>query len=73
MISGIAQKKKFRCLMKILGVGIYDIAYDPYTTCQISASCAKICQSVPTLPGAPASDTTFVIVQNSIMHLMNVW
>lgn len=58
-------KEKISLADQDLGVGIYDIAYDPFTTCQISASCAKICQSVPTLPGAPVSDLEFVTVKNS--------
>ena len=58
-------KEKISLADQDLGVGIYDIAYDPMTTCQISESCAKICQSVPTFPGAPASDLEFVTVKNS--------
>lgn len=58
-------KEKVSLADKDLGVGIYDIAYDPFLTCQISESCAKICQSVPTLPGAPVSDLAFVTVKNS--------
>lgn len=58
-------KEKISLADKDLGVGIYDIAYDPLTTCQVSESCAKICQSVRTLPGAPVSDEEFVTVKNS--------
>ena len=58
-------KEKISLADEDLGVGIYDIAYNPLTTCQISESCAKICQSVPTLPGAPTSDLVFVTVKNS--------
>lgn len=58
-------KEKLSLADQDLGVGIYDIAYDPFNTCQISASCARICQSVPTVPGAPLSDVTFVTVKHS--------
>lgn len=58
-------KEKISLADADLGVGIYDIAYDPYNTCQISESCAKICQSVPTEAGAPVSDLAFVTVKNS--------
>ncbi len=58
-------KEKLALPDENLGVGIYDIAYNPNFTCPITASCARICQSVPTLPDAPASDLAFVYVQNS--------
>lgn len=58
-------KEKISLADQDLGVGIFDIAYNPNNTCQISASCARICQSVPTLPGAPESDLEFVTVKNS--------
>lgn len=58
-------KEKVSLPDKDLGVGIFDIAFDPFLTCQVSESCAKICQSVPTLPGAPISDVEFVTVKNS--------
>ena len=49
-----------------LGVGIFDIAQRPATTgvCNITASCARICQAIPGT-GAPVSDTTFTTVKNS--------
>lgn len=47
-----------------LGVGIFDIAAG-LPPCNMSASCARICQAVRGQAGAPASDATFVSVKNS--------
>ena len=65
MISGMHSKEKIRLADEDLGVGIYDIAFNPNVACPISAHCARICQSVPTQDGAPVSDTTFITVKNS--------
>jgi hypothetical protein len=58
-------KEKIKLADKDLGVGIYDIAFNPSIACPVSAHCARICQGVPTLPDAPVSDTTFTTVKNS--------
>lgn len=58
------QKEKISLANQDLGVGIYDIAFNPRISCPVSASCARICQSVPTLSDAPVSDITFVTVKN---------
>ena len=58
-------KEKISLADQDFGVGIYDIAFDPTVACPVTAHCARICQSVPTLADAPVSDTTFISIKSS--------
>jgi hypothetical protein len=61
----LRSKEKISLPDQDFGVGIYDIAFDPTFACPVTAHCARICQSVPTLADAPVSDTEFISIKNS--------